>query len=183
MSNLCADIAKEFWKPVVGYEKKYEISNLGNIKSLNYQRMGFPKILKPSNNKRWGYLYITLRKNGKIKSLKIHHLVLYAFVGPKPSKKHTASHEDGNRKNNILDNLKWRTYKDNNLLKKKHGTWQTGESHGSSVLKLKDVIKIKELYKTGKYTHRSLAPLFSVSKSAITHILCGTTWKFTEIIE
>ena len=60
---------KEIWKDIKGYEGKYQISNKGNIRSLNYRRTGKTKILQPGKDKD-GYLLIGLRKDGK-KKMKI----------------------------------------------------------------------------------------------------------------
>ena len=66
---------KEMWKKIENYND-YEISNLGNIKSL---KNGIQKILKPSKSSS-GYLQIVLCKNGKTKCHFIHKLVAKAFI-------------------------------------------------------------------------------------------------------
>ena len=58
---------KEEWRPLVGYEGLYEVSNRGNMKSLNYRRTGKERILKPQKN-RCGYLQVQLWKDGKAKN-------------------------------------------------------------------------------------------------------------------
>lgn len=70
---------KEIWRDIFGYEGLYQISNLGNVKSLNYRRTGKEKILKPAKNSS-GYLNIILCKNGTNKSMLVHRLVAQAFV-------------------------------------------------------------------------------------------------------
>lgn len=52
---------KEIWKDIEGYEGEYQISNYGNVKSLNYLRTGKERILKPGKN-RGGYYYVQLYK-------------------------------------------------------------------------------------------------------------------------
>lgn len=51
---------KEIWKPVVGFEEKYEISNLGNLMSNNYKKTGQRRKVKTYLNKKTGYIYVVL---------------------------------------------------------------------------------------------------------------------------
>ena len=97
----------EEWRPVVGYEGIYEVSNLGNIKSLNYHRSGEEGTLSANPDKN-GYMKITLCKNGKTKSHLLHRLVAEAFI-PNPDNLPDVNHKDENPSNNHLDNLEWCT--------------------------------------------------------------------------
>lgn len=95
----------EIWQPVKGYEGLYEVSNLGRIKSLNYNHTGKEKILKPANNG-WGYLQIVLCRDGKVKHFKVHRLVAIAFL-PNPEGLPEVNHKDENKSNNCVENLEW----------------------------------------------------------------------------
>ncbi|HBQ0498342.1 TPA: hypothetical protein L7J05_003904 [Klebsiella pneumoniae] len=78
----------EIWKPVVGYEGRYEVSNFGNIRSLSNYRKGLfhNNIAHFIQNK--GYHYVSIRDaSGKSKRLAVHRIVLEAFVGPRPDGK------------------------------------------------------------------------------------------------
>lgn len=89
----------EKWKPVKGYEGLYEVSNLGNVRSL---RFGKVKVLKIRPNS--GYLLVDLRKDGKRKSLLVHRLVYTAFIGPiTPGM--TVDHINGIKTDNRVENL------------------------------------------------------------------------------
>lgn len=101
---------QEIWKDVVGYEGKYMVSNLGRVKSMNYNRTGKEKILKPTKNSK-GRFQVSLSKNGKVKRL-VHQLVLKAFV-PNLENLSDVNHKDENPENNRLDNLEWCTRKYN----------------------------------------------------------------------
>lgn len=118
--NISNEEIAEIWKDIKGYEGKYQVSNLGRIKSLNYNRTGKEKILKEIKNKH-GYLETTLCKNGKRKTLKIHRLVCQAFLEDY-SEELEVDHIDTNKENNNLTNLRMCTRKENsnNELSKRH---------------------------------------------------------------
>ena len=96
----------ETWMEISGYNGDYQISNLGNVKSL---KNGKEKILSPgySND---GYLIICLCKNGKQKTHQIHKLVAQAFV-PGYQEGYVVNHIDENKTNNHVSNLEWTTIK------------------------------------------------------------------------
>ena len=100
----------EIWKDIKGYEGLYQISNLGNVKSLKNKIY-----LKPSIHKK-GYLHCGLSKKGKRKQCFIHRLVAETFID-NPYKLPCVNHKDCNPKNNKIENLEWCTYKDNNNYK------------------------------------------------------------------
>ena len=72
-------LPREKWKDIKKYEGKYQVSNLGNVRSLNYHRENKIKRLKKSNDKA-GYLVVGLCKNGKMRTYKVHRLVAEAFI-------------------------------------------------------------------------------------------------------
>ena len=103
---------KEIWKDVVGYEGKYKVSNLGNVKSLNYRRTGKEKLLELQYHLN-GYVYVLLHKNGKDYYELVHRLVAKAFL-PNPENLPCINHKDENKHNNYVDNLEWCSYEYNN---------------------------------------------------------------------
>ena len=104
---------KEEWKPVVGYEGWYEVSNLGQIRSVDRYitysngstRLQKGIILKPNNDK-YGYPVVCLIQNGKRRIGKIHRLVATAFLH-KEEHFDQVNHKDGVKHNNELTNLEW----------------------------------------------------------------------------
>jgi hypothetical protein len=95
--------SKEQYKDIPEYEGHYQISNLGNIKSL--KRNG-ERIMNPCIDKTKGYLRVNLFKESKRKSLYVHQLVAIAFLGHKPNgNKLVVDHMDNDKTNNRLDNL------------------------------------------------------------------------------
>lgn len=113
----------EIWKPVVGYETFYEVSNLGRVMRLDKiitaksRWGGFRKffvkgkILKGSNYGN-NYRFIMLCKNGTTKAEMIHRIVATAFI-PNIGNKPQVNHIDGNKQNNRVDNLEWVTRSEN----------------------------------------------------------------------
>ena len=102
----------EIWKDVKGYEGLYQVSNKGRIKSLNYRRTGKEGILQHSLDS-YGYLKVTLHKNGKQKYFRIHRLVAEAFI-PNVNDLPEVNHIDENKENNHVENLEWCDRKYNN---------------------------------------------------------------------
>ena len=96
---------EELWRPVVGYEGLYEVSDWGRVKSLNYRRTGKEGILKswPDDE---GYLQVNLFKKGKRETNKVHIFVMRAFNGECPEG-YEVDHIDWNPENNMLDNLSY----------------------------------------------------------------------------
>lgn len=109
----------EIWKPVVGYEGLYEVSNLGRVRSLDRYakqpkgglRLIKGRILNQYIN-RCGYLFVSLSKNGKVKKITIHRLVAQAFI-PNPDNLPEVNHKDECKTNNRADNLEYCTRKYN----------------------------------------------------------------------
>lgn len=101
----------ELFKTIPGYEGKYEVSNYGRVKSLNYNMTGKEQYRKVQTN-RLGYQYISLWKDGKQNMRTVHSLVWEAFNGPVPEG-YEINHMDENPSNNRLDNLNLLTHKQN----------------------------------------------------------------------
>ena len=102
----------ETWKAIDGYEGLYQVSNLGRVKSLNYNHTGTERILMSRKN-RGGYLYVNLHKDGHRKTITVHRLVATAFIS-NPHNLETINHKDEVKTNNTVGNLEWMSLKDNN---------------------------------------------------------------------
>ena len=99
---------KEVWKNIKEFGSKYQISNLGRVRSYCKNK---EKILKPLYDKD-GYVCFNLYKNGIMTTRKCHRLVADAFIANEYSKPQV-NHIDGNKSNNIVSNLEWATRSEN----------------------------------------------------------------------
>ena len=97
----------EIWKDIAGYEGKYQVSNLGNVKSLRYRGSNFSKNLTPKTNND-GRLWVELAGGSKPKQFLVHRLVAMAFI-PNPNGYAEINHKDENPQNNVVNNLEWCT--------------------------------------------------------------------------
>ena len=110
----------EIWKNIPNYENLYQVSNLGNVRSLNHIRnngknkkcLQKGKTLKPAIQKS-DYKFVVLSKNGKTKGYRVHRLVAQTFI-PNPNNLPCVNHKDENRQNNNVSNLEWCTIAYNN---------------------------------------------------------------------
>lgn len=111
----------ENWKPVVGYEGFYEVSDLGRIRRVDSRvnsgikhsnsRMVKGRVLK-THLKRNGYLSVDLSVNNKVKTISVHRLVAEAFL-PKIEGKTQVNHINLNKQDNRVSNLEWCTSEEN----------------------------------------------------------------------
>ncbi len=120
-------MVEEEWRAAPGYEGAYEVSSLGRVRSLDrvingrwgpHVRRGV--VLRAHTDKD-GYKKVRPSLNNEARSVPVHHLVLLAFIGPRPEG-HVALHKDGRPENNAASNLSWGTYSDNALDAVSHGT-------------------------------------------------------------
>ena len=159
---------KETWKPVVGFEGLYEVSDLGRVRSLLRVR---PKILQPGVG-RGGYQIVSLYRRGTKKSKTVHALVLGSFVGPRKIG-FECCHNNGVRNDNRLINLRYDTTAGNQRDRVPHGTSNRGER--SHLAKL-TVDQVRYIRRNSKAVRRVIAERFGVSVSTVDHIRYGHTW-------
>ena len=107
---LYFSIMEEIWKEIEGYPN-YQVSNMGRVKSLNYNRTGKEKIMKLRTDK-GGYLSVNFHKDKKQTTNKVHRLVAEAFI-PNPENKPCIDHINTVRTDNRVENIRWATYKEN----------------------------------------------------------------------
>ena len=107
----------EQWKPIDGTDGKYEVSNLGHVRT-NGQRPGLLTLTKQKS----GYRYAMIEIDGKSCNRRVHRLVAQHFL-PNPDNMKEVNHKDGNKDNNAAENLEWVTNAENARHAMEHGLW------------------------------------------------------------
>jgi hypothetical protein len=168
------------WKPVVGWEGFYEVSSLGEVRSVDRETIGpngFPKRLRGQLMKlglRGGYLCVHLKRPGQATHYPVHRLVGKAFNGLPPEGRNNCCHKDGQRFNNTPENLYWGTTAENGEDLARHGT-RKGEGHPNSKLTAFQVFMIQEIPKRYRLIN-DLAKKFNVNPSCIKKARYGSSW-------
>ena len=150
--------------------ENFEISKSGVIRNCNTLK------IKSQYISSTGYYMISVSKNNKSKSYRVHRLLAETFI-PKNNKSQIfVNHIDGNKLNNCLENLEWCTHLENMKHAFKTGLANnSNEKNGMSKLNSKDVAEIKTMLKNGISQYK-IAKKFNVSRSAILKIKLGKTW-------
>jgi hypothetical protein len=133
-----------------------------------------PRPMKPQPN-RTGHLRVTLLNLGRKKICFVHHLVLEAFVGPRPEGL-IGRHKDGNPANNSLQNLQWSTQSQNRMDMWDHGTMPHGEDLHSAKLSESEVVSIRERFSEGDIDVVEIAKTYGVNSTTIGSVLRGQWW-------
>lgn len=184
-------ILEEVWRPVVGYEAYYEVSNMGRVRRIGRAaRHGkghgggvkVGRILKSFVLKD-GYSRTQLWVEGKPINCLIHCLVAEAFIGQRlPGME--VNHKNLNRLDNVVTNLEYVTHSENNLhsyrnSKRKAPEMPRGEAHHNAKLTTEQVMEIKKTYQRRKigFGITALARKFKVDHHTIRSIIIGETWK------
>lgn len=175
---------KETWKDILGFGGRYQVSSIGRVRSLDalthnnrgsFIRKG--RFLATGIDSS-GYITTTLCENNRSYRFRIHRLVAEAFI-PNPDNKPEVNHIDGDKKNNMVENLEWNTYGENlihayesRLNKRRKPIEQISMETG-------EVIK---LWESGYEATRALG---GASPTAITNALAGRSksaygfkWKY-----
>lgn len=165
-ANRIAEL--EEWRPVKGYEGHHEVSDRGRIRRVGGE------MLNPSLHHE-GYYRVCLRVHGKKRDFSVHRLVLIAFRGDQPPK-HEASHLNGCRTDNRLENLQWETSSQNKLRRRQHGTDHGGERNPNSKLTNHQVLEIRRRRKNGE-TYSSIAKDYGVTFTNVASITKHKSWQ------
>lgn len=170
------DLPGEIWKWITNYEELYQISNFGRVKSFNGLWVE-AKILKPVLHKN-GYLYCSLRKNGKLKIYSIHRLVAKAFI-TNPKNLPEINHIDGNKLNNHFENLEWCTSKKNIEHSIENDLRKFGEERTDTKLTNEKVREIRRIYIEGdtQFGAPALGLKYGVSTSTIYNVIHRRSYK------
>jgi hypothetical protein len=172
---------EEIWKPILGYEGYYEISNTGRVKCLPRKGSGcknyvyFKKITPPKDNVH--YPTFSLNVGGKSKSLMLHRVLAIHFI-QNPENKLQVNHIDGNKSNNDLSNLEWVSPSENIYHGLSLGIMNTAKGVDKPHARFteNDVRNIKTRLINGDIGSH-IAKDYGVHKGLIYYIKNGRTWK------
>ena len=166
----------ETWVAVPEYEGRYEVSDLGRVRSWvapghPKSRLSTPKLLRCSIFSN-GYRMLWTPTGSK----SVHRLVCGAFNGPAPVGARVVRHLDGDELNNCATNLAWGTHSDNMADSKRHGTDPAGERNPAAKLTEAQVIAIKSRLTNERGNRAELGREFGMSPSMIQRIARGQNW-------
>lgn len=164
------------WKVIPSYPV-YEVSEYGDVRRLG------SAVLRRSSKNVGGYKCFGLWQKGRGKTVPASHLVIEAFIGPKPFPGANCCHNDGDRLNDHYSNLRWDTVRGNALDRVKHavlygrgtGGGIRGEGNHQAKLKPDDVIEIRRLKAAG-VKQTVISSQFNVAMSVISDILNRKLW-------
>lgn len=172
----------EEWRPVVGYEGRYEVSSRGRVRSLPKEtpnpltggisrRSG--KILSAAKHWKSGRYHLSLSLKGTAKNWDVHQLVARAFIGPPPDGKHVC-HRDDNPERNFPSNLYYGTPKQNGRDKVRNNKSCWGTRHHAA--RVTEEIAAGIWAKKGFEKMVDIARQYDVTVSLVSHIHHGWAW-------
>ncbi len=180
---------EEIWKAIPNFDG-YEVSNLGQVRSFRtksnpHKLQSMPHILSQGTHKK-GYKFVSLQVNSKQITIRVHRLVMLAFVGPCPDGLEVCHSPDSDKTNNHLANLRYDTRISNIQDSVKlciHGKMRDGvnrkkikvEKSKQRKQRIKEETRnILEMYSTGKFTMEQIGKAVGLSISAISRIVNGS---------
>jgi len=175
----------EQWLDVPEWKGFYQVSDCGRVRSVDRwmtyssgnRRLQKGRILKPSTMRPdhpHERMHVTLQSKGYVRYYNVHRLVMLAFVGPRPNGLECC-HNDGDRFNNRLSNLRYDTPKANNADQKMHGRGPQGEGNPRCILGWPKVREIRRRLASGE-KGLPLSREYGVHSSTIYSIKYGKNW-------
>lgn len=162
----------EEWRDISGYEGMYQISSYGRVWSIRKK-----KYLNPTLHEK-GYLRVKLYKRVYThghRDYRIHQLVAEMFFGPCPPGKEV-NHIDGDKTNNHINNLEYKTHQQNCMHASEHGLLARGSRNKAAKLN-ENQVKIIRIFSDLGMTNVGLSRLYHVSTFAIHKIIKRKRWK------
>ena len=176
---------QDIWRKIPSWEGIYDVSRDGRVRSVdrtislvvkgstvNRRKRG--RVLRPGVLKT-GYHQVSLTDGDRRERHSIHCLVAYAFLGPRPAGL-VVCHNDGDKSNNSVLNLRYDTHRANSNDRYIHGTILSGSGHPMAKLTNKEVEAIKLLGDLGKSPQQVWLMFQNVTRSNISMIMRGKSW-------
>ena len=186
-------MVEEVWKPVKGFgatvAKRYEVSNLGRVRSLDHKKVGTVKtkvgivprttlvkgrVLKPQAVKD-GHLWVALCDGETQNKQLVHRIVAATFLGKAPKNKPNVLHWNDNPADNRVSNLRYGSDADNAADRTLRGRATKGQAIHTAKLEPSDIKRIKELRSRG-WELKRIGDKFGVSDSTVYQICAGNAW-------
>jgi predicted XRE-type DNA-binding protein len=160
---------------VVGYEGLYQISNLGNVKSLGNNKFRKEKILK-NGKTNCGYKTVCLSRNSTYKTYTIHRLIALHFIENKMNKR-TVNHINGIKIDNRVENLEWNTTSENTKHAYDNGLIKVSkaENHVNAKLSNKQVLQIRLIGRNLK--QKQIAEIYGITQTNVSNVLNNKYYK------
>lgn len=182
----------EIWKPVVGYEWGYEVSNRGNVRSIDriitqktrwggWSDRHMTGVMLAQHISKdpmcYGRKSVAVAPKGLGKKFQktrlVHQLVLEAFVGPRPQGME-CRHKSGDAGDNNLENLEYGTPLENSGDKYRHGTVLVGDRATNRKISAEQVAEIRMMSRSQKGA--DIAKQYGISQAQVSRIRNGTRW-------
>lgn len=174
--SLEEEDANENWQPILGFEGLYAISDLGRVRRLAAGTNSYAgKILAPIINRKTGYPYVKLCKQGKTKKAKLHLLVAEAFLDKPPNENFIVNHVSGVKTEAAVSNLEYISRSDNTKHAIAMGLQSLcyGTDNGRAKLTDEQVKEIIARSILGDTTQAEIAKIYGISKTYVNNILKG----------
>jgi hypothetical protein len=161
---------KEEWKEVVAYTELLSVSNFGRVKNKENKLIKLDSVT--------GYPRVRFRKNGIVFRKLVHRYIAESFI-PNPENKPYVNHINGIKHDNRVENLEWVTASENTVHAIKTGLMKgsEGTKNPKSKLSEEEVLKIRIMYKTGKYSYLDISKLFGITLANVGYVVLQKTWK------